>query len=129
VKGLVEKPPRGQAPSSFAAVGRYILQPMIFDILANTPKGAGGEVQLTDAIAIATRSVPLTAFRFSGTRYDCGNHDGLLAAANARQSALNAGRVLDTMSVAHARTPVNGAAAGKGADQWGLSFKTAVQAS
>lgn len=93
VTGMVEKPPRGQAPSSVAAVGRYILLPMIFDILGHTPKGAGGEVQLTDAIAIATHSVPLTAFRFSGSRYDCGSHDGLLAAANARQAAAKSGQI------------------------------------
>jgi UTP--glucose-1-phosphate uridylyltransferase len=93
VNGIVEKPPRGQAPSSIAAVGRYILQPMIFEILGQTPKGAGGEVQLTDAIAIATRSVPLTAFQFSGVRYDCGTHDGLLAAAIARQASLKAVRM------------------------------------
>ena len=90
VSGMVEKPPRGTAPSSLAAVGRYILQPMIFDILGRIPKGAGGELQLTDAIAIAAHSVPLTAFRFSGTRYDCGSHDGLLAASNARQAAVKA---------------------------------------
>lgn len=88
--GMVEKPRPGEAPSSVAAVGRYILQPMIFDILAHTPKGAGGELQLTDAIATATRSVPLTAFLFSGTRYDCGSHDGLLAASLARQAAVKA---------------------------------------
>ena len=100
VKGMVEKPPRGQAPSSIAAVGRYILQPMIFDVLAQTAKGAGGELQLTDAIEVATRSVPLTAFQFSGTRYDCGTHDGLLAAANARQAAVRAGRIKDQLSIA-----------------------------
>ncbi|WP_296763206.1 UTP--glucose-1-phosphate uridylyltransferase [Sediminimonas sp.] len=90
VTGMVEKPPIGQAPSSIAAVGRYILEPEIFDILDRTPKGAGGEFQLTDAIAIAARSVALTAFRFSGSRYDCGTHDGLLAASNARQAAVKA---------------------------------------
>lgn len=90
VSGMVEKPPPGTAPSSLAAVGRYILEPMIFDILAHTPPGKGGEVQLTDAIAIAALAVPLTAFRFSGMRHDCGNHDGLLAASNARQAAVRA---------------------------------------
>ncbi len=96
--GMVEKPPRGTAPSCIAAVGRYILQPMIFDVLERTPKGAGGELQLTDAIVIATHSVPLTAFQFSGTRYDCGNHDGLLAASNARQIAIKARRVIEPLS-------------------------------
>ncbi len=98
--GMVEKPPHGAAPSAFAAVGRYILQPMIFDVLARTPKGAGGELQLTDAIAIATHSVPLTAFRFSGSRYDCGSHDGLLAASNARQAAVRADRLVVPLSAA-----------------------------
>lgn len=88
VSGMVEKPATGDAPSSIAAVGRYILDPMIFDILAHTPIGAGSELQLTDAIAIATHALPLTAFQFSGTRYDCGNHDGLLAASMARQALL-----------------------------------------
>jgi UTP--glucose-1-phosphate uridylyltransferase len=83
---IVEKPAHGTAPSSLAAVGRYILDPMIFDVLDHTPPGAGGEVQLTDAIAIATKAVPLTAFRFSGERFDCGNHEGLLAASLARQT-------------------------------------------
>ena len=86
VSGMVEKPAPGTAPSSVAAVGRYILDPMIFDVLSHTPQGKGGEVQLTDAISIAALAVPLTAFQFSGTRYDCGNHDGLLAASNARQA-------------------------------------------
>lgn len=90
VSGMVEKPPLGKAPSSLAAVGRYILMPMIFDVLAHTPKGAGAELQLTDAIEVASRSVALTAFRFSGSRYDCGNLDGLLAASNARQAAVKA---------------------------------------
>lgn len=86
VSGMVEKPAPGTAPSSLAAVGRYILTPSIFEILRHTPTGAGGELQLTDAIAIATRGTRLTAFRFSGDRYDCGNHEGLLAASVARQA-------------------------------------------
>ncbi len=86
VSGMVEKPACGTAPSSVAAVGRYILDPMIFEVLAHTPPGAGGELQLTDAIAIATLAVPLTAFQFTGVRYDCGNHDGLLAASIARHA-------------------------------------------
>ena len=86
VSGMVEKPALGTAPSCIAAVGRYILDPMIFDILAHTPFGAGGELQLTDAIAIAANALPLSAFQFSGLRYDCGQRDGLLAAAVARQA-------------------------------------------
>ncbi len=108
VSGMVEKPAPGTAPSSIAAVGRYILDPMIFDVLSHTPRGKGGEVQLTDAISIAGLAVPLTAFRFSGTRYDCGNHDGLLAASNARQAAVRTDPrqriVSDRLSVATSGT-------------------------
>ncbi|NGM47571.1 UTP--glucose-1-phosphate uridylyltransferase [Rhodobacter sp. SGA-6-6] len=86
VSGMVEKPWPGTAPSLFAAVGRYILDPTIFGLLERTPLGKGGELQLTDAIAAATRNTDVSAFRFVGTRYDCGNHDGLLAASVARQS-------------------------------------------
>jgi len=112
VSGMVEKPLRGAAPSSLAAVGRYILQPMIFDVLGHTPKGTGGELQLTDAIAIATHSVPLLAFRFSGTRYDCGSHDGLLAAANARQTAVKTDQMNASLSITRlsARPARNGKA-------------------
>lgn len=85
VSGMVEKPEAGQAPSRLAAVGRYILDPTIFSTLRDIKHGAGGEIQLTDAIASDADTVALTAFRFSGTRYDCGTHDGLLDAARARQ--------------------------------------------
>lgn len=88
VSGMVEKPAPGKAPSSFAAVGRYILDPMIFQMLEQTPLGKGGELQLTDAITLSTPATPLIAFQFSGTRHDCGNHEGLLAAAVARQAAV-----------------------------------------
>ncbi len=91
VSGMVEKPAAGTAPSTLAAVGRYILDPMIFEILPHTKPGAGGELQLTDAIAIAANALPLTAFKFSGTRFDCGNHAGLLSAALARQRSLGLG--------------------------------------
>lgn len=86
VSGMVEKPAPGNAPSSIAAVGRYILDPGIFDTLKTTPCGRGGEVQLTDAIALSAGQTPVVAFRFSGIRYDCGNHDGLLAASVARKA-------------------------------------------
>lgn len=86
VSGMVEKPAPGNAPSSIAAIGRYILDPEIFDTLKTTPRGRGGEVQLTDAIALSAGQTPVVAFRFSGTRYDCGNHDGLLAASVARKA-------------------------------------------
>lgn len=85
VSGMVEKPAPGQSPSRLAAVGRYILDPRIFDTLQNLKCGAGGEFQLTDAIARDAERVTLSAFQFSGTRYDCGTHDGLLDAAIARR--------------------------------------------
>ena len=93
VSGMVEKPAAGQAPSRLAAVGRYLLDPSIFATLQDIPRGAGGEIQLTDAIARDAETVSLTAFRFSGTRYDCGNHDGLMEAALARQAAVKEGEM------------------------------------
>ncbi|MFN7223240.1 MAG: UTP--glucose-1-phosphate uridylyltransferase [Paracoccaceae bacterium] len=87
VSGMVEKP-SANAPSRLAAVGRYILDPIIFTTLESVGRGAGGEIQLTDAIARDAERIPLTAFRFSGTRYDCGTHDGLLDAAMARKIAV-----------------------------------------
>ncbi len=87
VSGMVEKPAAGRAPSRLAAVGRYVLDPSIFDTLKTTPQGTGGEIQLTDAINRDGQRLTLRAFRFSGTRYDCGSHDGLLGAAVACQSA------------------------------------------
>jgi len=67
------------------AVGRYILDPVIFETLLGIARGAGGEIQLTDAIAADAARLPLTAFRFQGQRFDCGCHDGLVEAALARQ--------------------------------------------
>lgn len=106
VSGMVEKPSPGTAPSSFAAVGRYILDPMIFDVLETTPSGKGGELQLTDAITISGRAVPVVAFRFSGIRHDCGNHDGLLAASVARKAEARQESAVGAPSVAHSATPV-----------------------
>lgn len=86
VSGMVEKPAPGEAPSSIAAVGRYILDPVIFDALRRTPPGRGGELQLTDAIALSAATAQVVAFKFSGTRHDCGNHDGLLGASVAQKA-------------------------------------------
>ena len=90
VTGMVEKPDPGAAPSTLAVVGRYVLRPEIFDELATTGRGSGGEIQLTDAIARRIRHGEVLAHRFSGTRYDCGNKDGFLAAniAFARKEGL-----------------------------------------
>ena len=83
---LVEKPAVADAPSQLAAVGRYVLDAGIFDALRALEPGAGGEYQLTDAIAADAETLPLTGYRFSGQRFDCGSHEGLLMAANARAS-------------------------------------------
>lgn len=78
--GMVEKPSPEKAPSREAVVGRYILDPCIFDTLETQPKGTGGEIQLTDAIARDAGRVGLAGYRFSGTRFDCGSKAGMLRA-------------------------------------------------
>ncbi len=80
VKGLVEKPAPEAAPSTLSIIGRYILQPEIFDELDRQEKGAGDEVQLTDAMARTIGRIPFHGFRFEGTRFDCGNKAGFLEA-------------------------------------------------
>ena len=100
---LVEKPEPQDAPSRLAAVGRYILDARIFDSLRGLAPGAGGEYQLTDAIADDAQRMPLTAFRFSGQRFDCGSHEGLLSAANARAAEVQRGPVASTGPVAAAK--------------------------
>ena len=80
VTSIVEKPKPADAPSNLAVVGRYILTPAIFDLLRDTQAGAGGEIQLTDAIAQLLKNEPVDAYRFEGTRFDCGTHLGLVEA-------------------------------------------------
>jgi UTP--glucose-1-phosphate uridylyltransferase len=80
VAEIVEKPEPHVAPSRIAVVGRYILSPRIFEMLARLQPGAGGEIQLTDAIAALLREERVVAHRFKGTRYDCGSKLGYLAA-------------------------------------------------
>jgi UTP--glucose-1-phosphate uridylyltransferase len=77
---MVEKPPRGTAPSNLIITGRYILQPAIFGILENQEKGAGGEIQLTDAMIALMKSAPFYGYKFDGRTYDCGSKVGFLAA-------------------------------------------------
>ncbi|MDP3007829.1 MAG: UTP--glucose-1-phosphate uridylyltransferase GalU [Methylococcales bacterium] len=77
---IVEKPKPDVAPSNLAVIGRYILTPAIFDKLATTERGAGGEIQLTDAIADLLKDQQVLAFEFEGTRYDCGSKLGFLIA-------------------------------------------------
>ena len=80
VGGLVEKPPAGTAPSRLAAIGRYILQPEVMDILAAGKRGAGNEIQLTDAMAELIGVQPFHALTFTGTRFDCGDKAGHITA-------------------------------------------------
>ncbi len=80
IKGLVEKPAPEDAPSTLSIIGRYILQPEVFSHLDRQERGAGGEIQLTDAMARMIGSAPFHGLRFEGVRYDCGNKIGFLAA-------------------------------------------------
>jgi len=80
ITGIVEKPEPDVAPSTLAVVGRYVLSPRIFDLLEATKPGAGGEIQLTDAISALLAEQPVLAYRFQGTRFDCGTHIGLVEA-------------------------------------------------
>ncbi|WP_018698037.1 UTP--glucose-1-phosphate uridylyltransferase GalU [Amorphus coralli] len=80
VTGMVEKPPKGTAPSNLIITGRYILQPEIFDLLEKTEKGAGGEIQITDAMLAMMDSQVFHGLRFKGHTYDCGSKVGFLAA-------------------------------------------------
>jgi UTP--glucose-1-phosphate uridylyltransferase len=78
--GLVEKPKPGTAPSTFAVIGRYILEPIVLTVLEHQERGTGNEIQLTDAIARTTGILPLHGFRFEGRRFDCGSKVGWLRA-------------------------------------------------
>lgn len=80
IKGMVEKPKQGTAPSRLAVVGRYILQPEVLDVLDAGKKGAGGEIQLTDAMADLIGKQPFFAQTFDGTRHDCGEKVGFIQA-------------------------------------------------
>jgi len=80
IEAIVEKPKPSEAPSNLAVVGRYILTPRIFDLLEATGAGAGGEIQLTDAIAALLTEEDVMAWQFQGKRYDCGNKLGYLEA-------------------------------------------------
>lgn len=80
IDAIVEKPPPAEAPSNLGVVGRYVLAPEIFDALERTRPGAGGEIQLTDAIAELVGKGGVKAYRFEGKRYDCGSKLGYLQA-------------------------------------------------
>ena len=80
IDGLVEKPRPDDAPSTIGVVGRYIITPAVFDTLAEQERGAGGEIQLTDALAKQIGKAPFDGLRFSGERFDCGSKLGFLQA-------------------------------------------------
>jgi UTP--glucose-1-phosphate uridylyltransferase len=80
MKGMVEKPAQGTAPSNLSISGRYILQPEIFGILERQERGAGGEIQLTDGMARLMQAQTFTAVQYSGVTHDCGDKIGLLRA-------------------------------------------------
>ena len=80
VQQMVEKPRLADAPSRMAVAGRYILTPQVFEELRTQPPGAGGEIQLTDAIASAMKKEAVYAYQYEGKRYDCGSKEGFLQA-------------------------------------------------
>jgi len=80
ITGMVEKPPRGKAPSNRIITGRYILQPEIFALLENQERGAGGEIQITDAMQALAKKQPFYGLDFEGRTFDCGSKIGFLAA-------------------------------------------------
>ena len=80
MRGLVEKPERGDAPSNLAIMGRYLLSPNIFRHLRELKRGAGGEYQLTDAISSLLNEEPVYAALYSGKRLDCGVKEGWIKA-------------------------------------------------
>ncbi len=108
-RGVVEKPDPEAAPSTLAVIGRYVLEPLVLEHLARTARGAGGEIQLTDAIAAAAETRPLSGVRLSGTRYDCGTKEGWLEA--------NVACALDHPELGDAARAILHRHAGQGANQ------------
>lgn len=82
IEEMVEKPDPKDAPSNLAIIGRYILTPDIFDILRETPPGANGEIQLTDALQTQAKRGCVLAYKFKGRRFDCGSVPGFVEATN-----------------------------------------------
>ena len=80
LRGIIEKPAPEKAPSRMAVIGRYVFEPSIFDYLEKVQPGVGGEIQLTDAIAMSLDNVLTYAHRFEGTRFDCGSKQGFIDA-------------------------------------------------
>ncbi|MEX2469554.1 MAG: UTP--glucose-1-phosphate uridylyltransferase GalU [Pseudohongiellaceae bacterium] len=82
LSNMVEKPAPEEAPSNLAIIGRYILTPDIYEIIANTPPGKNGEVQITDALLTQAKNGGVIGYRFKGRRFDCGSVDGFIEATN-----------------------------------------------
>jgi UTP--glucose-1-phosphate uridylyltransferase len=82
VKSMVEKPSPEEAPTNLAIIGRYILTPEIFDVLEGTALDKNGEIQITDALMILAKQGKVIAYKFQGTRYDCGSVKGFVEANN-----------------------------------------------
>lgn len=80
IDDIIEKPNADEAPSDLAVCGRYIFNPLIFEYIRKTPKGSGGEIQLTDAIDLMLKKEKVYAYEFEGKRYDCGSKLGFLEA-------------------------------------------------
>jgi UTP--glucose-1-phosphate uridylyltransferase len=83
VKSMVEKPSLADAPTNLAIIGRYILTPEIFEVLENTTPDKNGEIQITDALMTLAKRDKVIAYKFQGTRFDCGNVKGFVVATNA----------------------------------------------
>ncbi|HIL04120.1 MAG TPA: UTP--glucose-1-phosphate uridylyltransferase GalU [Candidatus Thioglobus autotrophicus] len=83
VKSMVEKPSLAEAPTNLAIIGRYILTSEIFDVLENTNPDKNGEIQITDALMTLAKQGKVIAYKFQGTRYDCGSVEGFVGATNA----------------------------------------------
>jgi UTP--glucose-1-phosphate uridylyltransferase len=79
---MVEKPSSEEAPTNLAIIGRYILTPEIFDVLENTNPDRNGEIQITDALMTLAMQGKVMAYKFQGTRYDCGSVKGFVVATN-----------------------------------------------
>lgn len=82
VENMVEKPAKANAPSNLAIIGRYILTPDIFDLIADTQPGKGGEIQITDALMAQAQRGCVLAYKFKGKRFDCGSIEGFIEATN-----------------------------------------------
>ena len=80
IEDMVEKPPVDEAPSNYAIMGRYVLSPRVFDLLHTQGKGAGGEIQLTDALRTLAKKEPVWGVVYKGRRFDCGTQKGWLSA-------------------------------------------------